>query len=116
MRTRATYSFDPNVTYLIAGGLGGLGRSITRWMVSRGAKHLLLLSRSGTSRSEARDFVQTLKDEGVQIEAPACDITDAVSLEKALKLAQENMPSIKGCIQGSMVLKVYHLMFPKFRK
>ena len=116
MKTRATYSFDANVTYLIAGGLGGLGRSISRWMVSRGAKHLLLLSRSGTSRSEARQFVQELSDEGVQIEAPACDITDSASLGSALKIARERMPPIKGCIQGSMVLKVCHLMLCRFEK
>lgn len=32
------YSFDPSASYAISGGLGGLGRSIARWMASRGAR------------------------------------------------------------------------------
>jgi natural product biosynthesis luciferase-like monooxygenase protein len=39
-------SFLPDATYVIAGGQGGLGLGVARWMVGRGAKHLLLLGRS----------------------------------------------------------------------
>ncbi|KAL3469693.1 KR-domain-containing protein [Aspergillus californicus] len=42
---RPAYTFAANACYLTAGGLGGLGRCIARWMVRRGACHLILLSR-----------------------------------------------------------------------
>ncbi|KAL8865196.1 MAG: hypothetical protein Q9198_009433 [Flavoplaca austrocitrina] len=36
--------FDPNATYMITGGLGGLGRAISVWFAEQGARKLLFLS------------------------------------------------------------------------
>ena len=47
-----------------------------------------------------------LKDDGVHVEAPACDVTNADSLMSVLSHCAQSMPPIKGCIQASMVLKV----------
>src|SRR4029079_7245426 len=33
-------------TYLITGGLGGLGLLVARWFIEKGAKHLVLVGRS----------------------------------------------------------------------
>ena len=48
-------SFRPDATYLITGGLGGIGLATARWLVSRGARHLVLVGRSATLRNGARD-------------------------------------------------------------
>lgn len=104
---RSTYSFEGEKTYIIAGGLGGLGRRIALWMASRGAKYLVLLSRSGASSDKATAFVTELKAMGANVTAPACDITDELALSKFLAACQNTLPPIKGCIQGSMVLQVY---------
>lgn len=106
LQTKPTYQFDESASYLIAGGLGGLGRSIARWMVGRGAKHLVLLSRSGPQNSAAQDLVDELVEMGVQVEAPACDITDMELLKTFLEEYSKKSIPIKGCIQGSMVLRV----------
>lgn len=103
------HCFKQDATYLISGGLGGLGRSISRWMVSQGAKHLILLSRAGTARPEAQVLVHELRQQGAVIEAPVCDVTDSAALGAVLELARKKMPPIKGCIQGSMVLKVCYI-------
>lgn len=100
------YSFEAEATYLISGGLGGLGRSIARWMVSRGAKNLLLLSRSGPVVDKSRRLVEELRRSGARIEAPRCDVADAISLKRVLQSYEKTMPPIRGCIQGSMVLRV----------
>lgn len=102
------YTFEAEATYLISGGLGGLGRSIARWMVSRGAKNLLLLSRSGPVVDKSRILVEELRRRGARIEAPVCDVTDAISLERVLQSYEKTMPPIRGCIQSSMVLRVCH--------
>ncbi|OGM50472.1 putative polyketide synthase, partial [Aspergillus bombycis] len=98
--------FDPNATYVISGGLGGLGQNAVHWLVSRGARNLLLLSRSGAdSNPEGRKLLDQLHGHGVKALAPACDVSDAQSLRKALDACQlQMMPPIKGCIQGAMVL------------
>ncbi|KAJ4403512.1 hypothetical protein N0V85_005079 [Neurospora sp. IMI 360204] len=99
------YNFDPSASYVISGGLGGLGRSIARWMASRGARHLVLLSRFGPVRESGKALVAELQSAGVHVETPACDVSDAQSLKKTLDGCLTKMPPIRGCIQGSMVLK-----------
>ena len=101
-----TYGFDPNASYVVAGGLGGLGRSVARWMSSRNARHLILLSRSSTHSEAAQGLLRELRAKGVNVATPPCDVSDRSSLIFALAEATKSMPSIKGCIQGSMVLKV----------
>lgn len=104
--THPAYYFDQNATYVITGGFGGIGRSITRWMVDRKARHMLLLSRSGAKTEAALELLDEMKMKGVNIVAPACDISDEQALLSVLKTCSRDMPPIKGCIQGSMVLQV----------
>ena len=99
------YTFDPDATYLIAGGFGGLGRSITRWMVDRNAKHLILLARTSVRRKVAQELLDELRACAVDVASPTCDIADEQALALALESCR-NMPPIKGCIQGTMALKV----------
>ena len=100
------YSFNQDATYLIAGGLGGLGRAITRWMVSRGARNFILLSRSGARSKEAVDLIKEMKSLDVDIAAPPCDLSVGDEVSATLERYRLTMPPIKGCIQASMVLKV----------
>ncbi|KAH9986045.1 hypothetical protein F4779DRAFT_611951 [Xylariaceae sp. FL0662B] len=97
--------FDSNSTYVLAGGFGGVARSICRWMVNRGVRHLLLLSRSGPSTPAARDLLTDLTAQGVQIECPACDISSFDDLQGVLGRCTSRLPPIKGCIQGALVLQ-----------
>ncbi len=92
---------------MIAGGLGGLGRSAARWMASRGAKNLILLSRSGPRVEVANTFLEELRVQGVHVEAPVCDVTSKDALASIIQQCEKTMPPIKGCIQGTMVLKVF---------
>jgi NAD(P)-dependent dehydrogenase (short-subunit alcohol dehydrogenase family) len=105
-KPQTPYLFPENVTYVLAGGLGGLGRSIARWMVSRGARHLVFLSRKGASSDAARELVEDLRENGCMVNAVACDVSDRQALEQAISECEKSMPPIKGCIQGAMQLKV----------
>ncbi|KAI0485064.1 hypothetical protein GGR56DRAFT_681136 [Xylariaceae sp. FL0804] len=96
---------DSGASYVIAGGLGGIGRSLASWLASRGAKHLILLSRSGPSTEEKTELLKDLASRGVQVSTPCCDVSDITSLRSALHSAAKSMPPVKGCIQGSMVLR-----------
>lgn len=104
---KSDFVFDSDATYLIAGGLGGIGRSIARWLVRRGAKNLLLLSRSGPNRKEgAIALLSEMRENRIRVECPVCDIVDAHALQRVLRQYSETMPPIKGCFQASMVLRV----------
>lgn len=98
---------DQNATYVIAGGLGGLGRSIVRWMVDKGARNLILLSRSGTSSSStAAEFVSALNAQGITVAAPRCDVTSSKEVSAVLEECGRTMPVVKGCINAANDLQV----------
>ncbi|RDL32026.1 Reducing type I polyketide synthase [Venustampulla echinocandica] len=106
LKKHSSYSFDSNASYVIAGGLGGIGRSISRRLVDRGARNLILLSRSGPEGNEkSQALLEELRGKGVQVATPICDITSMKSLQNALRECPGNMPPVKGCIQASMVLR-----------
>ena len=75
-------------------------------MVSRGSKNLILLSRSGPRTDAARDMLTEMRENGVRVEVPSCDVTDQYALQTTIAECSEKMPPIKGCVQGSMVLNV----------
>lgn len=92
---------DPKATYVLVGGLGGLGKAVAKLMVDRGARHLLFLSRSGAKTTEDFEFLQSLAKHGVITKSLAVDICQD-GLEEAL--AGANMPPIKGAIQCAAVI------------
>ncbi|KAI9692404.1 MAG: Type I Iterative PKS [Bathelium mastoideum] len=103
--TKHTYNFSATASYVIVGGLGGLGRNIARWMVERGARYLILLSRSGTKSRAAKELTEELGALDVQVACPACDVNNTESLSAALQQCSQTMPPVKGCIQAAMVLR-----------
>ena len=103
---RQNIQFDANSTYVLAGGLGGLGRSIARWMVNNGAKHLVFLSRSGLLKLEAQRLVEELNSAGASIASFACDLTDEKSVKAIVEDCTRDRPPICEVIQGAMVLQV----------
>lgn len=74
-------------------------------MASRGARHLILLSRSGACSEAAVTLIEELNAIGVHVEASPCDVTDADMLSTMLARCFETMPPIRGCMQASMQLK-----------
>jgi NADPH:quinone reductase-like Zn-dependent oxidoreductase len=104
---KSTYKcLRSDATYVIAGGLGGLGRSAAKWMAGKGARHLLLLSRSGPQSESAKTLVRDLERAGVRVAAPTCDVSNEEQLASVLSSCQQTMPPFRGCIQGTMVLRV----------
>ena len=97
--------FHNPASYLVAGGFGRLGRCVVNWMVRRGARNLIILSRSGTNNDEKRDILRKLDSKGVSVVAPVCDVGNLISLEAALQECL-HMPAIKGCIQTTAFLNV----------
>ncbi|KAI1406986.1 hypothetical protein F5Y13DRAFT_207084 [Hypoxylon sp. FL1857] len=96
-----TAVFDPNASYLLVGCLGGLGRSFSAWAVSRGARHLIYLSRSGAVKDEAKIFLASLRENGVTALVVKGDVSSLADVQAAVKSSK--LP-IKGVIQGALTL------------
>ncbi|RWA07367.1 hypothetical protein EKO27_g7737 [Xylaria grammica] len=103
---RCDWKLDPSASYVVAGGFGGLGRAIVRWMTKKGARNLIRLSRSGSGSSETAQVVVELQEQGIHVAAPKCDVSSAQMLSAALtECALDGMPPVKGCINAAMVLQ-----------
>ncbi|RYP70067.1 hypothetical protein DL771_005684 [Monosporascus sp. 5C6A] len=98
--------FDPDAQYIITGGLGGLGRSIIRWMGSRGARHLVVLSRSGASTAEAKILIKDLAARGVSVRSMVCDVGVRGQVVQAVRdISSSAQWPIKGLIHAAMSLQ-----------
>ena len=94
--------FRHDVTYLLVGGLGGLGKAVASWMVFHGARNLIFLSRSAGKSDEDRAFLKELNVMGSATQCCPCDVADYDAVKDAI--GQATLP-IAGLIQMSMVLR-----------
>jgi urocanate hydratase len=108
-RKEAPLELDQTSTYLLAGGLGGIGRSLADLMVKHGGKHIAFMSRSGETSAESQAYLATIRRKGVQAIAYACDITKQEEVELKIAQCSAEMPKIKGFVNCAMNLKVCRL-------
>ena len=90
---------------MLVGGLGGLGRSIAQWMVDRGAKSIILISRSGAQKPEAIQAVDEMVAEGARVTVFACNVADKSGLTAVIEECTKTLPPIRGVIQAAMNLR-----------
>ncbi|KAI0101308.1 putative polyketide synthase [Nemania sp. FL0031] len=102
---REPWTLDSNASYIVVGGFGGIGRSILKWMANKGAKHLIVPSRSGFAhKPEAVKVVEDLSRRGVTVYGPKCDTSVAADLSRLLEDCTKSLPYIRGCINAAMAL------------
>ncbi|KAJ5403181.1 hypothetical protein N7509_003052 [Penicillium cosmopolitanum] len=92
-------------SYILVGGLGGLGRSLCQHFVRMGARKLCVLSRSGTASIDAQRVIENLQQEGVQVLVIRCDVSDPKSTADAIAKCATELGPVRGVVQGAMVLR-----------
>ncbi|PYH87006.1 polyketide synthase [Aspergillus uvarum CBS 121591] len=92
-------------TYLIVGGMGGIGRSIVSWLMENGAKNLLVVSRKAEASSEVPDMQAAAKADGCNLQIRSCDVSDEQALVKLLKDTADVLPPVRGVINAAMALE-----------
>ncbi|KAG5979866.1 Type I Iterative PKS [Claviceps digitariae] len=97
-----TASFRASASYLLVGGLGGLGRAVSGWMVEHGARELIFMSRSAGLNDKNDTFIQELQSMGCAVKLYSGDITKLEDVEGAISAA--SFP-LKGIVQMTMVLE-----------
>ncbi|KAI2466200.1 polyketide synthase module [Annulohypoxylon bovei var. microspora] len=104
---------QPDASYLIVGGVGGIGRSVAQWLVEHGAQNLILLSRSAgnldldeNKNTDGALFIDELRATGCRVKPVSCDIAQYTELAKTLRAcANEGLPPVRGVVQGAMLLR-----------
>lgn len=96
---------SPNATYVLVGGLGGLGRGLAPYLAEHGAKHLAFFSRTDDVQPAAQKVLDQLRGQNVEAKIIVCDVTNSEALKRAVAQIGNEMPPIKGVVQGAMVLR-----------
>ncbi|KAI2617417.1 putative polyketide synthase [Hypoxylon sp. NC1633] len=109
--TRNPLKFSPESTYLLVGCLGGLGRSLTSWMMESGARRFTFLSRSGADSKSAAKLVSDIEAAGAIVQVVRGDATSAADVARAVAGVSPKHP-IKGVVHAAMVLRdgLFHSM------
>lgn len=91
-------------TYVISGGMGGIGRAVACYLADHGARHIVLLSRSSEIKGDAKRTMNYLENLDVDVRVMICDITDEAAVATAIHTISADMPKIKGLVHGAMLL------------
>ncbi|MYU19329.1 SDR family NAD(P)-dependent oxidoreductase, partial [Streptomyces sp. SID8361] len=67
-------------TVLVTGGTGALGGQVARWLIDRGAGHVVLAGRRGLDAPGAAELRDELAASGARITVAACDVADREAL------------------------------------
>ncbi|KAE8146743.1 ketoacyl-synt-domain-containing protein [Aspergillus avenaceus] len=95
-------TLDPNASYLIVGGLRGLCGSLAITLAKHGAKSLAVMSRSGCQDDRSLDVIANCRSLGCAVEEIRGDVTSPADVRRVFTSVS---PTVKGLIQGSMVLR-----------
>lgn len=100
----ARTSLREEKSYVIAGGLGGFGLELAYWLVDRGARKLVLSSRSGPKDPYQKLSIKRLQTLGATV---VLSKANASTLDGAAKLIEEarQLGPVGGVFNLAMVLK-----------
>ncbi|KAK8064355.1 Reducing polyketide synthase PKS2 [Apiospora phragmitis] len=94
---------NPDGTHVIIGGTGGLGRSMAKWMVARGARHIVLVSRSGGSDKKVKKVIRESASKAA-IVVKTCDVANEEQVRLLVSQCAATLPPICGVVHAAMVL------------
>jgi myxalamid-type polyketide synthase MxaE and MxaD len=104
-----------DATYLVTGGLGGVGLQVARWLVERGARRIAIVGRTslpprsqwsslpaGSREEQAASAIRIIEALGASVHYAAIDVGDAVALGRFLdSYASEGWPPIRGVVHAA---------------
>ena len=93
----------PDATYLVTGGMGGLGSVLAERLAEAGARHVLLLGRRGAASPGAARVVEALARHGCAAHVRAVDVSDLEALRAVVREAGTTLPPLRGVVHAAVV-------------
>ncbi|MDE2640850.1 MAG: SDR family NAD(P)-dependent oxidoreductase, partial [Chloroflexota bacterium] len=90
-------------TYLVTGGLGGIGIAVAAWMAEHGAGAIVLNGRRDPD-PEAAEAIEALREAGARVEVELADMTDTAAIDAMLARIDAKLPPLGGVIHSVGVL------------
>lgn len=100
-------------SYLITGGLGGVGRQLALWLAKQGVHHLTLLVRTPValatdphhSATDARSrCLRELQALGVKVHIEVGDVSDAETVRALINLFGDTLPPLAGVVHAAGII------------
>jgi len=93
----------PDRTYLVTGGLGGIGCAVARWLVEQGAGAIVLNGRRDPD-PEAEAVIRELREAGADVQVEIADVTDFAAVDALLARIDAGPRPLGGVIHSVGVL------------
>jgi NADPH:quinone reductase-like Zn-dependent oxidoreductase/acyl carrier protein len=90
-------------TYLVSGGLGGVGLETARWLASKGAGRLVLFGRKGLPQ-EAEPAIAEMRAYGTDVWVEQLDVADRAGLSAVLSRIRASGLPLRGIIHSAGTL------------
>ncbi len=90
-------------SYLVTGGLGGIGCAVAEWLADHGAGTIVLNGRRDPD-PEAEEAIAALRERGVRVEVELADVTDTAAIDAMLERMDAKYPPLGGVIHSVGVL------------
>jgi len=120
--TAKAFTLQPEATYLITGGLGGLGLRVARWLAECGARNLVLTGRTGlpdrstwmavsagTETGRRIAAVQAIESLGASVHVIQADVGDEAEMRLLLDEVRRSHPPLRGVIHAAGTVSVRDL-------
>ncbi|MCK5067959.1 MAG: SDR family NAD(P)-dependent oxidoreductase, partial [Bacteroidales bacterium] len=97
-------TFKEKASYMITGGCSGFGLAVADWMTTKGAGHLVLMSRSGPKSDVEKKIISKMRDRGVDVMIAKGDVANREDVDRILQEVKDTMPPLNGIQHAAMVL------------
>ncbi|KAI9150039.1 LOW QUALITY PROTEIN: Highly reducing polyketide synthase lcsB [Paramyrothecium foliicola] len=102
VKTRPGPALRSDRSYVLVGGLGGLGRALATWMAENGAGELIFLSRSANPGPQLDGFAKEIASHGCSVQLVPGSVVDMNDVKRTIQSASK---PIAGIINLSMILR-----------
>jgi len=91
-------------TWIVTGGLGGLGLRVAQWLATHGVERLVLVGRSASlTSSERTAAIRELERLGATVLVRGLDVTDRAAVDALLAQVRASGPTIRGIVHAAAV-------------
>ncbi len=90
-------------TYLVTGGMGGIGTLVAGWLADRGAGVIVLNGRRDPD-ADAVEAIEALRRQGAEVRIELADMTDPAAIDDMLARMNDDLPPLAGVIHSVGVL------------
>jgi len=90
-----------DVSYVITGGLGSLGLKVANWLVSEGARHIVLIGRRNNKSHSVEQAIRSMESRGARVVIVQADVADGERLSEAFNEVARNAPPLRGIVHAA---------------